>query len=126
MIGVPKGLLRLAALKLLSESSMSGTDLANELGRITEGDWDPGPGSVYLVLKELLKEDLITELPRREGNTRRYIISRKGKEELVSLGEDAETDVLRQLKLLGVYSGLAGKKELSEKIKKSVEGFRSS
>ena len=116
MISVPKGVLRLAALKMLSESTLSGTDLASQIRRTTGGEWNPGPGSIYLILGELLKKGLITELPKREGNVRRYIISGKGKEELARLSRETEVDVVRQLKLLSVYSSLAGKKELRAKV----------
>ena len=116
MISVPKGVLRLAALKMFSESSLSGTDLAREVGRVTGGEWTPGPGSIYLMLGELSKKGLITELPKREGNVRRYIISGKGKEELARLTKETESDVARQLRLLALYSALAGRKELKAKV----------
>jgi DNA-binding PadR family transcriptional regulator len=109
-------MLRLAALKMLSESSLSGTDLAGQIKRVTGGEWNPGPGSIYLILGELLKKGLITELPKREGNVRRYIISAKGKGELARLATEAESDVSRQLKLLSLYSALAGKSELNAKV----------
>ena len=123
MIGVPKGVLRLAALKMLSESSLSGTDLAAQIRRVTGGGWNPGPGSIYLMLSELLKKGLINELPKREGNTRRYIISAKGKEELAKLTKEVEADVVRQLSLLAVYSSLAGRKELKAKVVSLAEGL---
>ena len=116
MISVPKGVLRLAALKMLSESSLSGSDLALQIRPVTGGEWKPGPGSIYLVLGDLLKKGLITELPKREGNMRRYIISGKGKEELSRLTKETESDVARQLRLLAVYSELAGRKELKAKV----------
>ena len=116
MISVPKGVLRLAALKLLSESGLSGTGLASEVERISEGEWRPGPGSIYLVLSELLKKGLINELPKREGNVRRYIISSRGKEELSRLSKEAEGDVSRQLKVLSIYLSLTGRKELQQKV----------
>ncbi|MDG6921639.1 MAG: hypothetical protein JRN59_08935, partial [Nitrososphaerota archaeon] len=75
-----------------------------------------GPGSIYLMLGELLKKGLITELPKREGNVRRYIISGKGKGELSRLAKEAESDVARQLRLLAVYSALAGRPELKAKV----------
>ncbi len=123
VISVPKGVLRLAALKMLSESSMSGTDLAAQIRRVTGGGWNPGPGSIYLMLAELLKKGLINELPKREGNTRRYIISAKGKEELSRLTKEVEADVARQLSLLAVYSSLAGRKELKAKVVSLAEGL---
>jgi DNA-binding PadR family transcriptional regulator len=116
MMYAPKGILRLAALKMLSESSMSGTDLAGQIERVTLGEWRPGPGSIYLMLGELLRKGLITELPKRDGNVRRYIISGKGKEELARLMRTSDADVTRQLKLLAVYSALAGKEHLQDKL----------
>ncbi len=121
MISAPKGVLRLAALKMLSESSMSGTDLAAQIGRVTSGEWRPGPGSIYLILGELLKKGLITELPKREGNVRRYIISAKGKAELVRMSQETEADVARQLRLLAVYSALSGKPELQKRVRSLAE-----
>ncbi|MDG6900947.1 MAG: PadR family transcriptional regulator [Nitrososphaerota archaeon] len=116
MINAPKGVLRLAALRLLSESSMSGTDLSKQIAKVTGGGWRPGPGSVYLILADLLKKGLIAELPKREGTVRRYIVSSKGKEELVRLSKEADSDVGRQLKLLGVYASLAGRPSLQKKL----------
>ena len=116
MISAPKGALRLAALKMLSESSLSGSGLAEQIRRVSGGEWNPGPGSIYLILGELLKKGLITELPKRGGTVRRYIISGKGKEELVRITKLTESDVSRQLRLLAVYSALAGRKELKAKV----------
>ena len=121
VISVPKGALRLAALRLLSESSLSGTGLAENIARISEGAWRPGPGSVYLILGDLLKKGLITELPRREGNVRRYIISAKGKSELRELSRVTSRDVKRQLRLLGVYAALSGDETLERKLRQAVE-----
>lgn len=126
MISVPKGVLKLAALKMLSESSLSGTDLASQINRVTGGEWRPGPGSIYLILGELLKKGLITELPKREGNMRRYIISGKGKVELAELAREAESDVARQLKLLAVYSALAGRNDLKSQVRMLAESLESS
>jgi DNA-binding PadR family transcriptional regulator len=123
VISVPKGVLRLAALKMLSESSLSGADLANQIRRVTGGEWNPGPGSIYLILAELHKKGLVTELPKREGNVRRYIISGKGKEELSRLAKETESDVARQLRLLAVYSSLAGRKELKAKVQALAESL---
>jgi DNA-binding PadR family transcriptional regulator len=102
---------------------MSGTDLASQIRRVTAGGWNPGPGSIYLMLGELLKKGYINELPKREGNTRRYIISVKGKEELARLTKEVETDVARQLSLLAVYSSLAGRKELKAKVVALAQGL---
>ena len=121
MINAPKGILRLAVLRLLSESSMSGTDLSKQIAKVTGGEWRPGPGSVYLILKDLLKKGLIAELPKREGTVRRYIVSSRGKEELTKLSKETDTDVARQLKLLAVYSSLAGRQALQKRLDELAE-----
>ena len=126
VISAPKGILRLAALRMLSESSLSGKDLAEQVQRVTDGQWRPGPGSIYLILGEFLKKGLITELPKREGNTRRYIISAKGKAELARLLRETEADVGRQLNLLAVYSSLAGEPELQRRIQSLTTSPQSS
>ncbi len=123
MISAPKGVLRLAALKMLSESSLSGTDLAQQIRRVSESEWKPGPGSIYLILAELLKKGLITELPRREGNVRRYIISGRGKAELARLTKEAGAEVRKQLKLLAVYSALAGEPELQKRVRSLADSL---
>ncbi len=110
---------------MLSESSLSGTDLADQISRVTGGEWKPGPGSIYLILGELLKKGLITELSKREGNVRRYIISAKGKTELTKLSQATKTDIVRQLKLLAVYSALAGKPELQQRVNTLAESLSS-
>jgi DNA-binding PadR family transcriptional regulator len=125
MISAPKGVLRIAALKMLSESSLSGKGLAEQVNRATAGEWNPGPGSIYLILKELLKKGMITELPKREGNVRRYIISGKGKGELARLTKETEPDVSRQLRLLAVYSALAGREELRARVASLVDSLGS-
>ncbi|MDV3292976.1 MAG: hypothetical protein LYZ70_01740 [Nitrososphaerales archaeon] len=58
------------------------------------------------------------ELPKRAGeNTRRYIISNKGREELAMLSRYVEKEVGRQLGLLSLYSFLAEKNSLKLKIR---------
>jgi len=100
MISAPRGLLKLVSLQLFSESSLSGAELQEEIRKTSEGIWRPGPGSIYFLLDELRKGDLVVELPKRGGTVRRYIISNKGKAELVKLRGAINGEVRRQLKLL--------------------------
>ncbi len=125
LISVPKGLLRLAALRLLSESSLSGVDLQKQIVRASNGVWNPGPGSIYFMLRELLKKGLIVELPKRGGGTiRRYLISSAGREELARLTKVTEGEVSRQLALISLYSFLAGKEDLKKKVQELADGIR--
>lgn len=113
---MPRGMLRLAALRMLAESSLSGADLQSQILRRSSGEWRPGPGSIYLILKKLLAKGLIVELPNRGGTTRRYVISTKGREELSRSSKEARAEVSKLLKLLSLYSSLAGDEALRGKV----------
>ena|SRR5437870_2846155 len=120
MISVPKGILKLAALKMFSQSSLSGSDLQKEIKKFSTGVWNPGPGSIYFLLAELRKKELVAELPQQESPMRKYVISRKGRDELSRLSKDVETEVRKQLELLSLYSRLAGNEEIYGKLKQLV------
>jgi DNA-binding PadR family transcriptional regulator len=117
MASVPRGLLQLIALQFLSESSMSGAELQEQIGRSSAGVWKPGPGSIYFMIKGLREKELIVELPGGTGTTRRYVISNKGKAELERKKGEVGKEVRKQLEVLSYYCDLAGDKDLSASIK---------
>lgn len=117
MVSAPRGLLRLVALQLLSESSMSGAELQALIRRSSEDAWRPGPGSIYFMIKGLRGDGLIVELPAGEGTTRRYVISNKGRSELEKMRSAAARETRKQLGLLAFFSGLAGDKKMSTRLK---------
>ncbi len=116
MISAPKGILKLAMLKLLSESSLSGLEIQGQVRRTSPGNWSPGPGSIYFVLSELRKKEMIVELPHKGGTTRRYVISNKGRSELSKLSGEARREIKRQLELLAFYSSLVGDAPLERSV----------
>ncbi|MCK5301916.1 MAG: PadR family transcriptional regulator [Candidatus Thorarchaeota archaeon] len=75
---VPKGFLRYRVLQILKEQPMSGSELTSEIGKETGGRWKPKPGSMYPLLKHLLKDGLTTELPV-EGGIKRYDLTEEGR-----------------------------------------------
>ena len=122
MISVPKGLLRLAALKMFTQASLSGSDLQREMKKFSGGVWTPGPGSIYFLLAELRKKELVAELPQQEGTTRKYVITRKGRDELAHLSSEVDREVRKQLELLALYSRLAGNEELHDRLREIPSG----
>jgi len=117
MASAPRGLLRLIALQMLSESSLSGSELQEQIRRSSAGAWEPGPGSIYFMVAELRKGDLIVELPPTTGTTRRYVISNKGRAELERLRGTVQKETRKQLEILAYYCELAGDKKLSSSIR---------
>ncbi len=123
MLSVAKGMLRMAALRMLSDSSLSGADLQKQIVRDSVGEWKPGPGSTYFILAELLKKGLIVELPKRAGTTRRYVISTRGRAELSRLSKESEKEVGRQLRLLSTYAHLSGREALRKTLLDLAKGL---
>ena len=117
MASAPRGLLRLIALQMLSESSLSGSELQEQIRRSSAGAWEPGPGSIYFMVAELRKGDLIVELPPTTGTTRRYVISNKGRAELERLRGTVQKETRKQLEILAYYCELAGDRKLSSSIR---------
>lgn len=75
---VPRGYLRFQFLTLLKEQSMSGSEMTDRIEQETDGDYRPGSGSVYPVLKKLHENGFIDKLPIEEG-VQRYRLTEKGK-----------------------------------------------
>lgn len=79
MAAVPKGFLRYHVLELLNEKPLSGSEIINEIGRMTGGYWKPSPGSVYPLLAWLQDNGYIEEVPSQESGVKRYTLTAKGK-----------------------------------------------
>jgi len=102
---VPKGFLRYQVLHKLKECSMSGAELSKAIANDMDGFWKPKPGSIYPLLRSLLRDGLTREIPDKDGRTRRYELTKKGIEFL-------ETEIDRS-------------RELREKISQGVFPFSS-
>ncbi len=76
---VPKGFLRFQVLEALNQKPMSGSELIEEIGKNSGGDWKPSCGSIYPLLAWLQDNQYITELPTENG-LKRYQLTQSGKE----------------------------------------------
>jgi len=114
----------LVSLQLLSESSLSGAELQEQIGRTSSSAWKPGPGSIYFMIRELRKLELVVELPGRGGTSRRYVISNKGKAELQRLKAVVGRETKKQLDILSYYCDTAGDKKLGDALRALSAGIR--
>jgi DNA-binding PadR family transcriptional regulator len=57
-------------LAVLSKAPATGYDVMQSIEERTEGAWRPGPGTIYPLLKELMREGLLKTGPRRPGSAR--------------------------------------------------------
>lgn len=102
---VPKGFLRYRLLKMLSEKSMSGSEIMSEIEKQTNGYWKPSPGSIYPLLSWLQDQGYIKESVQQDPGIRRYALTDPGK---VFLGEESKTrkELDRRLEHFGPGPGL--------------------
>ena len=79
--GIPRGFLRHYALHRIAEKPAHGYDLLQEIESKTEGVWRPGAGSIYPILKELLREGYVrTESHKKSGKPQHvYHITSEGR-----------------------------------------------
>ena len=69
--------LRMMVVSLLHSSPKNGVEIMDEVEAMTRGWWRPSPGSVYPLLEQLEKEDLVKK--REDG---RYELTQNAKDEL--------------------------------------------
>lgn len=100
---------RFAVLGILSIDASSGYDIKKMMEKRTNHFWREGDGSIYPVLKQLLKEEMVTyKLGNAESDKPKkiYTITKKGKIELRKwLDEDPVLLQSRNELLLKVFFG---------------------
>jgi DNA-binding PadR family transcriptional regulator len=79
MASVPKGYLKYSVLRLLSEKSLSGSELMSEIEKETDGHWKPSPGSIYPLLAWLQDKGYTKIASNQEPGMKRYTLTDEGK-----------------------------------------------
>jgi DNA-binding PadR family transcriptional regulator len=97
---VPKGFLRFYVLKLLSEKPMSGSEIMQEIEKMSRGNWKPSPGSIYPLMAWLQDKGYVEETPAVEKGIKRYALTEQGKEFLVENAQRRE-DIQRRFRFIG-------------------------
>lgn len=80
---VPRGFLRFYILTLLSRGPQTGYSVIQRIDERTEGLWKPGPGTMYPLLKGLLKEGLVKAGGGSRASGKTYAITPRGSKELL-------------------------------------------
>lgn len=79
---IPRGLLRHIIPRLLRTKEMTGTDIMQRLGDLSDGEWNPSPGTIYPMLSSLEEEGII-EAASTEGRSKTYRLTEEGKKQMV-------------------------------------------
>jgi DNA-binding PadR family transcriptional regulator len=61
---------------------MTGAEIMQELHDLTDGDWNPSPGTIYPLLASLEDSGIIKTV-KEEGRSKTYSLTEKGREHMV-------------------------------------------
>jgi DNA-binding PadR family transcriptional regulator len=104
---VPRGILRLYILSMLSKRQETGYSIMRTIEDKTEGAWRPGPGTVYPLLRSLVKEDLLEKVGSAEaGATVKYSVTKKGKQELEEMQRTLASAGKRERVMIRLFADL--------------------
>ncbi|MFX1483459.1 MAG: PadR family transcriptional regulator [Promethearchaeota archaeon] len=78
---IPRGLLRHIIARLLRSNDMTGTDIMQRLRDLTDGAWNPSPGTIYPMLSSL-EEDGYIKAVSTEGRSKTYTLTEKGRKRM--------------------------------------------
>lgn len=81
---VPRGLLRHIIPRLLKSRDMTGTEIMQSLHDLTEGEWNPSPGTIYPLLASLEDSGIIKTV-KQEGRSKTYSLTEEGREHMVMI-----------------------------------------
>lgn len=85
---IKRGFLWIIILRLFDQKlPLSGTDIKAKINEIHQ-HWDPSPGSIYPILKELEQDNLIIQVNSSEKNNKVYTITECGSNLLIALRND--------------------------------------
>jgi DNA-binding PadR family transcriptional regulator len=105
---VPRGILRLYVLSMLSNQAETGYSIMGMIEDKTEGAWRPGPGTVYPLLRSLVKEGLLEKAgPAEEtGVTVKYSVTKRGRQELEEMQRTLASAGKRERVMIRLFADL--------------------
>jgi len=105
-INAPKGLLRLLILDITSKSPASGAEIIKYIQQISDSMWSPSPGSIYPILKNLQKNEYLTEIYSTDSNQKKYGATTKGKSILLIEKEKLKKDWVNNIYYIKIMAEL--------------------
>ena len=98
---IKRGFLWVTILRLYDQHpTLSGTDIKEKISEMHHLNWDPSPGSIYPVLKQLSDDGLISLVDENDKKNKDYQLTDRGSKLLVSLQNDVFAFKTRPLHML--------------------------
>jgi len=104
---IPRGFLRLYILTQLSKGPETGYSIIQRIDERTDGAWRPGAGTMYPLLKGLLKEGLVRVTnPSGRGGSKVYSLTARGNAELERIRQQFAGAGKREPVMVRLFSDL--------------------
>jgi len=92
---------------MLSKRAETGYSIMRTIEDKTEGAWRPGPGTVYPLLRSLVKEGLLERAGSSEdGATVKYSVTKKGKQEFEEMQRTLASAGKRERVMIRLFADL--------------------
>lgn len=92
---------------MLSKHQETGYSIMRTIEDKTEGAWRPGPGTVYPLLRSLVKEELLERAGAAgTGLTVKYSVTKKGKQELEEMQRTLASAGKRERVMIRLFADL--------------------
>jgi len=92
---------------MLSKHQETGYSIMRTIEDKTDGAWRPGPGTVYPLLRSLVKESLLERVGSAEtGTTVKYSVTKKGKQELEEMQRTLASAGKRERVMIRLFADL--------------------
>ncbi|MDG6929017.1 MAG: helix-turn-helix transcriptional regulator [Nitrososphaerota archaeon] len=113
--GAPRGLIMHYMLHRISQKPSHGYEILKEIESRTEGDWKPGAGSIYPILRKLVSEGYIEAEEARSGGTgqRVYHITGRGLRHMKEAKESFLKAGKRWVSMRKIFMDLIGPEDVS-------------
>jgi len=93
-------------LTMLSRRQETGYSIMRTIDEKTEGAWRPGPGTVYPLLRSLVKEGLLEKAGPESDSTVKYHVTKKGKQELEEMQRTLASAGKRERVMVRLFADL--------------------
>jgi len=113
--GKERSLLALYILHTLLESPKSGYDLLKEIAEKTGGTWAPSKGTIYPLLKQLEKEELIQGVATETRGKTLFSVTEKGLTTLATIREMGREHHRKMIQYKNLILAIMGGSEHSVK-----------
>ena len=92
---------------MLSKDQETGYSIMRMIEDKTEGAWRPGPGTVYPLLRSLVKEGLLERVGLgNTGTTVKYSVTKKGRQELEEMQRTLASAGKRERVMIRLFADL--------------------